>query len=348
MAFPAITKLLTRSKRIYDGRLDGMDGDVIYGWALNIAEPDQEVVVSFFHNGTVIGEAVAREFRDDLRKAKIGLGHGGYGFSFPVPREIRALRNYSLRAYAAPKSELAGSPLEINETPELPFRKYGSHIRDFLAQQYLCGSGIEIGALNRPCKVPEGTKVLHVDSKTTEELMKYYAREMHGQTVVQVDLVTDAQRLAGIESGSQDFAAANQVLEHLENPLLAVENLLRVVKRGGIVFLSLPEKRYTFDSGRPVTPFEHILEDYRQGPEASREAHYREWVELVDKVAPGEAAEHLNILMNVLHYPIHFHVWTQFEMWEMFDKMRAVLPFSYEIECFKANEAEALFVLRKV
>jgi SAM-dependent methyltransferase len=347
MALPAIGKLLTRSKRTFDGRLDGMNGDVIYGWALNIAEPDQEVVVSFFHNGKVIGEAVAGEFREDLRKAKIGLGHGSYGFSFAVPQEVRALRNYTLRAYAASKTELAGSPLEVNETPELPFRKCGSHVRDFLVRQYLCGSGIEIGALNLPCKVPEGTKVLHVDTKTTEELIKYYGREMHGQTVVKVDLVTDAQRLAGIESGSQDFAAANQVLEHLENPLLAMENILRVVKPGGIVFLSLPDKRHTFDSGRPVTSFEHILEDYRRGPEASREAHYREWMELVEKVAPEEAAERLNILMNVLHYPIHFHVWTQFEMWEMFDKMRAVLPFPYEIECFKANEAEALFVLRK-
>jgi 2-polyprenyl-3-methyl-5-hydroxy-6-metoxy-1,4-benzoquinol methylase len=230
----------------------------------------------------------------------------------------------------------------------LPFRKRGSHIRDFLAQQYLCGSGIEIGALNLPCKVPEGTAVLHIDSKPTEELIRYYGREMHGQTVVKVDVVTDAHTLAGIENESQDFVIANQVLEHLENPLLAIENMLRVVKPGGVVFLSLPEKRHTFDAGRPVTAFEHVLQDYRRGPEASREAHYREWMELVENVTPAEFAERLNFLMNVLHYPIHFHVWTQFEMWDIFNQARAVLPFSYEIDCFKANDAEALFVLRKL
>ena len=348
MALPAITKLLTRSKRSYEGHLDGMNGDVIYGWALNVAEPDQEVRVSFGHDGVGIGYAVAREFREDLRKAKIGLGHGSYGFNFRVPPEIRALRNYSLRAYAGGKTELAGSPLEVNETPELPFRKCGSQIRDFLAQQYLYGSGIEIGALNLPCKVFEGTKVMYVDSKTTEDLIQYYGREMRGQTVTKVDLVTDAHTLAGIESGSQDFAVANQVLEHLENPLLALENMLRVVKPGGVVFLSLPEKRHTFDAARPVTAFEHILEDYRLGPERSRERHYREWMDLVEKVAPADYAERLNVLMNVLHYPIHFHVWTQFEMWEMFDRARAVLPCSCEVDCFKANDAEALFVLRKL
>jgi len=32
----------------------------------------------------------------------------------------------------------------------------------------------------------------------------------------------------------------------------------------------------------------------------------------------------------------------------MFDRARAVLPFSYEIECFKANDSEALFVLRRL
>ena len=347
MAFPQIAKLLTRSKRMYDGHLDGMNGDAIYGWALDFADPSQEVTVSVYHNGMEIGQAVAREFREDLRQAKIGLGHGGYGFSFAVPTKIRALRNYTLAAYAAGKSELAGSPLEVNETPELPFRKRGNHIRDFLAQQYLYGSGIEIGGLNLPCRVPEGTSVLQIDSKSTDDLIKYYGREMHGQTVAKVDLVTDAHTLAGVESGSQDFAIANQVLEHLENPLLAIESMLRVVKPGGVVFLSLPDKRHTFDSGRPVTTFEHILEDYRQGPEHSREAHYREWMELVEKVPGPEFDERLNFLMNVQHYPIHFHVWTQFEMWEMFDQTRAAVGLSYEIDCFKANDAEALFVLRK-
>jgi SAM-dependent methyltransferase len=325
-----------------------MNGDAVYGWALKIGEPERELTVSFYHEGVAIGEAVAREFREDLRKAKIGLGHGSYGFNFAVPAEIRVLRNYSLRAYVEGKTELAGSPLEVNETPELPFRKRGNHVRDFLALQYLCGSGIEIGALNLPCKVREGTVVKHVDSKTTEELIKYYGREMYGQTVVQVDLVTDAHTLAGVESASQDFVAANQVLEHLENPLLAIENILRVVKPGGVVFLSLPDKRHTFDAARPVTSFEHILDDYRLGPERGREAHYREWMDLVENVGPAEYAERLNLLMNMLHYPIHFHVWTQFEMWEMFDRTRKVLPCSYELDCFKANDAEALFVLRKL
>ena len=333
---------------MYDGHLDGMNGDVVYGWALNVAAPAEEVTVTFYHARAAIGQAVAKEFREDLRRAKIGLGHGSYGFSFRVPAKLRSQRKYTLRVYAGGSSELAGSPLDVNETPELPFRKPGSHVRDFLAQQYLCGKGIEIGALNLPCQVAEGASVTYVDSKPTEELLKYYAQEMRGHKVVNVDVVTDAHTLAGIDDRSQDFVIANQVLEHMENPLQALENFLRVTKSGGIVFLSLPDKRYTFDVSRPPTRFEHILEDYRSGPAQSREAHYQEWIELVDKAPAAEMESRLDVMMNVLRYPIHFHVWTQVEMFEMFNRALAVLPHPFEIDCFKANDAEALFVLKKL
>jgi SAM-dependent methyltransferase len=348
MASLEITKLLMSSKWMYDGYLDGINGDVVYGWALNVSRPDQEVKVSFYHKSVLIGELKATEFREDLRKAKVGWGHGGYGFYFPVPAEVRALRNYTLSAYADNKTELPGSPLNVFETPELPFRKRGNHVRDFLAEQYLFGKGVEIGALAAPCKVPEGTVVAYVDSKSTEELVRYYGREMQGQTAVKVDVVSDAHTLIGIETATQDFVIANQVLEHLENPLLALENMLRVVKTGGVIFLSLPDKRHTFDSNRPSTLFEHIVEEYRSGPEKNRESHYREWIALVENASPADLDQRLHFLMNVLHYPIHFHVWSQFEMFEMFDRARAALRCPYEIDCFKANDAEALFVLRKL
>lgn len=348
MAFPQIAKLLNRRPRGIRGWLDGINGGVVYGWAVNLSNPGEEVKVTFFHEGVQIGELIAREFREDLRQAKVGLGHGGYGFYFPVPEQVRALRNYTLRAYANGKKELPGSPMEIHETPEMPLSKRGNHVRDFLAQQYLHGSGLEIGALNAPCKVPQGTKVMQVDSKSTEDLIQYYTRELHGKEVMRVDLVTDAHTLAGIESGSQDFVIANQVLEHLENPLRALESMLRVVKPGGVVFLSLPDKRHTWDAERPVTPYEHILDDYRGGPERMREAHYREWIELVEKVPSDQFVARLHFLMNVLQYPIHFHVWSQFEMFEMFHRAREVLPYPYEVDCFKANDHEALFVLKRL
>ena len=158
------------------------------------------------------------------------------------------------------------------------------------------------------------------------------------------------RRFVGIIQAGEmrELAHSRAPVQTLDVPLLALENMLRVVRPGGVVFLSLPDKRHTFDAARPVTNFEHILKDYRKGPETGREAHYREWIELVENIPAAESDARLHFLMNVSNYPIHFHVWTQFEMWEMVNQARTVLPFSYEIDCFKANDAEALFVLRKL
>ena len=332
----------------YDGHVDLVQGGILQGWACNNLNPSRPVKVQIHQNGAVIGEVMATAYRRDLAEGHIGGAHGNYGFCFYVPAEIRAQQKYVLRAFADGVTELRGSPTTVFEPSEYGFRTAGPHVRDFLAHQYLHGEGIEIGALDKPTKVPEGTVVKYVDSKPPEKLEESYQTEMHGHAITKVDIVADAQTLEGVESGSQDFVIANQVLEHLENTLLALENMLRVVKPGGVVFLSLPDKRYTFDAARPVTSFAHILEDYRSGPERGREAHYREWVELVEKRPPEQVSGRVHELMDIENYSIHFHVWTQFEMFELFERARAVLPIAYEIDCFKASEAEALFVLRRL
>ena len=43
----------------------------------------------------------------------------------------------------------------------------------------------------------------------------------------------------------------------------------------------MPDKRYTFDFRRPLTPLEHMVADHEQGPERSRAEHYEEWCRLV-------------------------------------------------------------------
>lgn len=331
----------------YEGHLDGIDGGDAYGWAASRVNPSQPVSVTIRCDGRVLGQATANMFREDLRRGGICQGHGKYGFRFPLPDDVHTLRNYTLSARAGDE-ELKGSPLQVSEEPEFPFRRRGSDVRDFLAQQYLCGSGIEIGALNLPARVPKGTIVKYVDSKPAEQLIETYRTEMQGHTVVPVDIVADAQTLDGIEDESQDFVVANQVVEHLENPLLALRNMLRVTKPGGVIFLSLPDKRHTFDADRAVTPFEHVLQDYQRGCEESREAHYREWIEKVEKLPPADMPARLDWLMNTARYSIHFHVWTQFELFEFFEKARHLPNFSFEIDCFKANDFEALFVLRKL
>ncbi len=330
-----------------EGHLDGADNGEVYGWARSRTEPGPPLTVGIFHGPEHLGNAVTNVFREDLRQAGIGDSNGVYGFIFRIPDRVRAVKTYSVSARVN-GVDLAGSPLTVFEDDRHPFRAHGSHLRDFISEQYLMGSGMELGALHNPVKVAPGARVTYIDTRSTEELLAYYPEiAVHG--AVNVDLIADGHLLEGILDDSQDFFAANQVLEHLENPLLALENMLRVLKPGGVLFLSLPDQRYTFDVHRPVTTFEHLVQDFTNGPQASREHHYREWIRMVEKLDDPEQSEiRLDLMMNVWKYPIHFHVWTQWEMLEFFEKSRGMLRHAFDLDCCKANGYEVLFVLRKL
>lgn len=218
--------------------------------------------------------------------------------------------------------------------------------RTLLSSKYLSGEGIEIGALHSPLQVNSSTKVKYVDRLTKPELRELYP-ELDTSNIVETDILDDGQRLGTIEDSSQDFVIANHFLEHCPNPLEALKNIYRVLKLGGVFFLALPDKRFTFDVDRPVTPFEHLLRDFEEGPEWSKRDHYEEWVRIISKLSDDEAEKAMQELMGKETW-IHFHVWTQYEMFELLENARKQLGLSFEIECFLKSDIEGIFVLRKV
>lgn len=76
--------------------------------------------------------------------------------------------------------------------------------------------------------------------------------------------ITEASRLTGIADGSYDFILASHVLEHTANPLKTIAEWLRVLRPGGALVIIVPDKKTTFDHKRPLTTFEHLLEDYKK------------------------------------------------------------------------------------
>jgi SAM-dependent methyltransferase len=212
-----------------------------------------------------------------------------------------------------------------------------------IARRYLRGEGIEIGALHNPLEVPKSAHVRYVDRLTVEELREHYP-ELADEPLVDVDVVDDGERLATIGDASKDFAIANHFLEHCEDPLGALGNLIRVLRPAGVLYLAVPDKRYTFDADRPVTPTAHLLRDHREGPEGSRREHYEEWARLVDKVEEPEV--HATALLK-RGYSIHFHAWTQWELVELLQTATGELRLDFDIELMLKNGHEVIFVLRK-
>jgi predicted SAM-dependent methyltransferase len=217
--------------------------------------------------------------------------------------------------------------------------------RDAIAERYLHGEGLEIGALHNPLPVPEQARVRYVDRMTTAELRRQYP-ELDGKPLVDVEVVDDGERLESVPDESVDFVIANHFLEHCQDPIGALGTMFRVVRPGGVVYLAVPDKRFTFDADREVTSTEHLLHDHRDGPEGSRQQHFEEWARLVDKVGEAEVGAHTAKLLEA-DYSIHFHVWTQADALELLTVARRELDFDFDVEVAIRNGHENVFVLRR-
>jgi SAM-dependent methyltransferase len=225
----------------------------------------------------------------------------------------------------------------------LPLRTQKGAAR-FLPEAYLRGDGLEIGALADPLRIPPGARVQYVDRFSVEDLRKHYPT-LKTIAMVPVDIVTDGERLTGVDDESRDFVIARHFLEHCQDPIGTLKHLFRVLRPGGIVYFAVPDKRYTFDRDRPVTSLSHLFEDHRLGPEQSRRAHFEEYVRFTEYPATEDQLQKQTDEMMARDYSIHFHVWTQHEVLELLLALRTQIGF--EIETFCKNRNENICVLRK-
>ncbi len=134
----------------------------------------------------------------------------------------------------------------------------------------LCkGAGIEIGAMCSPAKLPNANSIAYADIGTAEEMRQSisdlgYSGYQGWYPKVDIIFAPDAPPLKLVPSGSIDFVYSSHSLEHSPNPIAALCDYLRVVKKGGIVFTIIPNKRFTYDRLREVTPLSRLVYKYHQ------------------------------------------------------------------------------------
>jgi SAM-dependent methyltransferase len=193
-----------------------------------------------------------------------------------------------------------------------PVTTLGQETRDtraYLAQKYLKGSGIEIGALDAPFPRPQDLDVRYVDRFSRAELKLHYP-ELDSSRIIDPDIIADGEVLGTIPDRSFDFVVASHFLEHCENPLKTIRNHFRVLRPGGRLLLAIPNSAHpeSWDFGRQLTTFQHLIMDDRNGPETSRHQHYMEWVTFAGKMT-GASAQQECIKLIEMRYSIHFHCW---------------------------------------
>lgn len=167
------------------------------------------------------------------------------------------------------------------------------------------GRGLEIGALNRPIPVHARMHVEYVDRFSADELRRRHV-ELEDDPV-DATILSDAETLTGVPDGRYDFVIAAHVLEHMLDPIGALLAWCRVMRRGGLLYLVLPDKRVTFDQPRVRTTIEHMVIDHLR-PSAERDfEHYLDYAVHVQRSSGLPAIAEADRLLRE-QFSIHYHV----------------------------------------
>ncbi|MEZ4754954.1 MAG: methyltransferase domain-containing protein [Bdellovibrionota bacterium] len=220
--------------------------------------------------------------------------------------------------------------------------------RKHLSYKYLRGHGLEIGALHKALRVRPTVEVKYVDRFEADELRNQYP-ELGDLDIIDPDVVDNGETLETVADNSQDFIIANHFIEHCLNPIQTIENHLRKLNEGGILFYTVPHRDNTFDSNRPLTSVEHLVQDYDCGGEVSRVDHFREFARYTKGVPENEVINQAAQLIKQ-DYSIHYHVWTPETFESLLLHLKDKLDFSFEIlevVEWKYARFEFILILRK-
>lgn len=135
--------------------------------------------------------------------------------------------------------------------------------------------------------------------------------------------ISEAATLDGITKSDYDFILSCHSLEHIANPIAAIKQWAEKLKVGGLFFLVLPDKRYTFDYNRPYTSFAHLLEDKKNQSDEHDTTHFAEVLNLHDlsrdAVVASKAELEKRIRDNFHNRCVHHHVFSLNLMQQMLE-----------------------------
>ena len=77
-------------------------------------------------------------------------------------------------------------------------------------------------------------------------------------------IINDAVNISLVENESYDFCFSSHSLEHIANPLKAINEWLRIIKKGGYIIIIVPEKSLCFDHKRNYSKFSTLLSQYEK------------------------------------------------------------------------------------
>jgi len=177
-------------------------------------------------------------------------------------------------------------------------------------------TGLEIGAYTRPTLAPADAAMRYLDYYSTEELREQLQREgQSDESLVHVDYVVKHGRYSIRIPEKFDLIIANHVMEHCCNPIDWINDLGSMLRSEGLLFLALPDKKFSFDKYRPDTDVSHLVYNYFSDEQSTSEEHALEVAMYYDlnyinmpMTIERLDAERLRTEMKVIHPGLHVHV----------------------------------------
>ncbi|WP_426442893.1 methyltransferase domain-containing protein [Bradyrhizobium genosp. P] len=151
------------------------------------------------------------------------------------------------RAIFEAKGEIAPEGAMPSSKP-WPLADHGLSYRDKLVSHLplKTGRGAEIGPLNQPLLSKEDADVLYVDHLDTAGLCEKYS---FLNDIKEVDRPMVDNNIEKTLRGDAplDYVVASQVMEHVPNPIRWMNEIAAVLRTNGLLSISLPDRRNTFD-----------------------------------------------------------------------------------------------------
>jgi SAM-dependent methyltransferase len=129
--------------------------------------------------------------------------------------------------------------------------------------------GLEIGPLASPRVRKDEGRIFYVDHTDANGLRNKYSTdaEMKDRLDEIVDLdyvVGEAQGIydAVARDAPFDYVLASHVIEHIPDPVGWLADIARALSIGGVLSLTIPDKRYCFDINRRTTDISEIVDAY--------------------------------------------------------------------------------------
>ncbi|WP_253947459.1 class I SAM-dependent methyltransferase [Paraburkholderia xenovorans] len=135
--------------------------------------------------------------------------------------------------------------------------------------------------------------------------------------IPEIDYVVHSNRYGDYISDKFDYIIANHVMEHAPNMIQWLSDLCDMLQPGGILFLALPDKKFSFDKYRQDTALSHFVAEYLAGVEEIPREHQIECEIYYDEAfvnRPMQVSDKLDMnrirekLKAPPHVGIHSHV----------------------------------------